>query len=245
MIYQYSKRKDGMKKLSIVIPIYNEQEILRTEIEKIVGEAETFLQSTDYEIVLVENGSTDETLSIAKELVSRYPQINLVSLPVAGYGNALKEGVSKSCGAYIAVFNIDFWDMDAVKKAFGLFENGQYDIVVCSKSMPGAHDLRPLSRRILNRTFNFALRILFRYPGTDTHGIKIFSREKAAPVFRQCKTNRDLLDTEFLIRANKAGLKIKEIPVTCEEKRKSVYGIFRHIPRIIQDFVLIFLDIYF
>jgi len=232
-------------KLSIVIPVYNEQEILKTEVENIIAEAETFLQSTDYEIVLVENGSTDKTAAIANELASRYPQIHLVSLKVALYGGALKAGVLKSGGTYIAVFNIDFWDMDAVKKAFALFEKNEYDIVVCSKSMQGAQDLRPFSRRILNRTFNFALRVFFRYPGTDTHGIKIFNREKAAPVFNQCKTNRDLLDTEFLVRANRAGLKIKEIPVICEEKRKSVYGIFRHIPRIIKDFIIIFADIYF
>ncbi|MBI2045853.1 MAG: glycosyltransferase [Parcubacteria group bacterium] len=237
--------KHDTKKLSIVIPVYNEQEILKTEIEKIIVAVETFLYRADYEIILVENGSTDNTVLIAKELASLYSQIRLISLPVAGYGNALKQGVLKSSGAYIAVFNIDFWDMDAVKKALVSFEKEQSDIVVCSKSMPGAHDLRPLSRRMLNRIFNFALRALFRYPGTDTHGIKIFNREKAAPVFSQCKTHRDLLDTEFLIRANRAGLKIKEIPVTCEEKRKSVYGIFGHIPRIIKDFVVIFFDIYF
>jgi glycosyltransferase involved in cell wall biosynthesis len=233
------------KKLSIVIPIYNEQEILKTEVESIIAEADTFLQNTDYEIVLVENGSTDKTAIIANELAKRYPQIHLISLAVAMYGGALKEGVLKSSGTYISVFNIDFWNMDAVKKAFTLFENDEYDIVVCSKSMQGSQDLRPLSRRILNRTFNFALRIFFRYPGTDTHGIKIFNREKAASVFGQCKTNRDLLDTEFLVRANRAGLKIKEIPVICEEKRASVYGIFRHIPRIIKDFIIIFVDIYF
>ncbi|MBI5005270.1 MAG: glycosyltransferase [Candidatus Lloydbacteria bacterium] len=237
--------KHDTKKLSIVIPVYNEQEILKTEIEKIIAEAGTFLQSSDYEIVLVENGSSDDTLSIAKKLASQYYQINPISLSVASYGNALKEGVSRSNGTYIAVFNIDFWDMDAVKKAITLFENEGCDIVVCSKSMEGALDKRPLSRRILKKIFNFALRMLFRYPGTDTHGIKIFNREKAAPVFSQCKTHRDLLDTEFLIRANRAGLKIKEIPVTCEEKRKSVYGIFGHIPRIIKDFVVIFFDIYF
>lgn len=232
------------KKISIVIPAYNEEELLEKELEKIISKTNEIIDSADYEIILAENGSSDNTLKIANKLSIRYAQIRVISLPMASYGNALKEGILKSKGEYLAVFNVDFWDIDAMKKALDIFLNENCDIVVCSKSMKGAQDLRPFSRRIITRIFGLMLRLLFGYRGTDTHGIKFFKREKVLSVVQQCLNNRDLFDTEFLIRAQKAGLAIKEIPIVCEEKRKSVYGLFGKTPRIIKDLILLFIYIH-
>ena len=233
-----------IKKISIVIPAYNEEELLEKELEKIISKTNGIIDRADYEIILVENGSSDDTLKIANKLLARYAQIYVISLPMANYGNALKEGILKSNGEYVTVFNVDFWDIEAMKKALDIFLNENCDIVVCSKLMKGAQDLRPLSRKIVTRAFNLMLRLLFGYHGTDTHGIKIFKKEKVLPVIQKCLNNRDLFDTELLVRSQKAGLAIKEIPIICEEKRKSVYGLFGKTPRIIKDLILLFIYVH-
>ncbi|MBI2627840.1 MAG: glycosyltransferase [Candidatus Niyogibacteria bacterium] len=232
------------KKISIVIPAYNEEELLERELEKIISKTNEVIENRNYEIVIVENGSTDKTLEIARELSARYPQIFVISLTIANYGSALKNGIFSSQGELVAVFNVDFWDVGAMKKALDILLNENCDIVVCSKSMKGARDLRPLLRRIVTRGFNLMLCLFFGYRGTDTHGVKFFKKEKILPIIKQCVNERDLLDTELLIRAQKAGLVIKEIPIVCEEKRKSVYGLFGKTPRILKDLILLFVSIH-
>lgn len=232
-----------LMKLSIIIPIHNEEEILEQEIRSLVSAMNELLQNSDYEITLVENGSLDNTLNIAKKLAAEYSTINVVSLQMPDYGKALKEGILYSRGQYVAVFNIDYWDIDATKKALSLFQDGGCDIVVCSKTMKGARDLRRSSRKIMTRVFNLSLRLLFKYQGTDTHGIKFLSRDKILPLVRQCWTSRAMFDTELLLRAQKEGLRISEIPATCIEKRKSVFGITNHIPRVLKDLVKLFVEL--
>lgn len=226
---------ENFKDISIVIPAYNEEEILMDEIRRLISELEKDIPGTSYEIVLSENGSTDSTPDIARELSEEFPVVRVISSQEANYGKALKKGIVESRGDIVVVFNADFWDVSALEKARRLLTSGT-DVVVCSKNLPGSHDKRPLFRRILTKIFNnIVLRVVFGYPGTDTHGIKMFRREKILPIVSACQTDRDLFDTEIILRSYKAGLRIQEIPITCEEKRASNYGIVRHMPRIAKD----------
>ena len=82
-------------KLSIVIPAYNEEEILETEIKMLILALDEAFKQLRYEVILVENGSTDHTKSIATSLALLYPQIKVISLPEGNYGNALN--IIKCC----------------------------------------------------------------------------------------------------------------------------------------------------
>jgi|SRR3989344_2026791 len=229
--------------LSVVIPIHNEEEILENEIRKLILAVNAAAGGRDYEVLLIENGSSDRTLDIAKRLAENYSQVRVVSMAKPGYGEAMKEGILQSEGKYAAIFNIDFWDAEALKKALFLFENEKNDIVVCSKAMKGAKDRRSSSRVMMNRIYNLFLRIFFNYRGTDTHGIKFLKLEPVIPVLKRCWTGAAMLDTELLLRAQDAGLKMSEIPVICEEKRKSVFGLPKHIPRVIKDTFALFVEL--
>lgn len=229
--------------LSVVIPVHNEEEILENEVKRLVPAVEKILNGQDYEVLLIENGSKDGTFGIANKLGDIFPAVRAISLPNPGYGEAMKEGIFQSRGKYAAIFNIDFWDTEAMKKAIFLFESQESDVVVCSKSMKGAEDRRSWSRVMMNRIYNLSLRILFNYRGTDTHGIKFFRVEPMVSILKRCWTGGAMLDTELLLRAQDAGLKMTEIPVVCEEKRKSVFGLPKHIPRVIKDTFALFVEL--
>jgi glycosyltransferase involved in cell wall biosynthesis len=232
-----------MKQLSIVIPIYNEEAILEQESEHIVAGMAAAFPDLDYELLLVENGSHDRTHQIAEELMKRHPRIRALHLPDAGYGPALKRGLLESAGEFVALFNIDFWDIQFIRKAFDLQKINGLDMVVGSKTMHGAEDTRPFVRRLITQTFNALLRGIFGFRGTDTHGMKLLRRDKMVPVIQACRTEREIFDTEFVMRAQAAGLKTEEIPVVCEEKRKTTYHIAKRIPRTAKDLLVLFFSL--
>jgi len=232
-----------MNYLSIIIPIHNEKEILEIETISLILALEKSIGRSDYEMILVENGSSDDTLNIARRLAKRNQQIKVLSMDKPDYGEAMKEGILQSKGLYSAVFNIDFWDVNALKTALGLMENEGKDIIVCSKTIKGSKDLRPLKRRFITRNFNFILRVFFSYKGTDTHGIKFFRTKVIIPIVKECFTGGGMFDTEVLLRAQYHGLQISEIPVVCveREKRKSFFKITKHGPKVLKDLFLLFI----
>ncbi len=229
-----------MKQLSIVIPVYNEEAILEKEIAELVIQMGQLLPDISYEIILVENGSFDRTRQITRELEQNYPVVRGVYLPSAGYGRALKQGLIESTGFYTVLFNIDFWDISFIRKALTIFKEKKVDMVVGSKVMSGAEDSRPWLRRLITRSFNRVLRLLFGFHGTDTHGMKVLVRDRMLPVVHECKTQREIFDTEFVLRAQLMGLTSEEVPVVCIEKRNTTYNIAKRVPRTIKDMITLF-----
>ena len=230
--------------LAIVIPIYNEEAILETEVVAMIKELDEQFRDA-YEVLLVENGSFDRTRQIAQALERQFPQVKTIYLPTAGYGRALKEGLMQSIEEFTVLFNIDFWNVPFVRKALDLQKEKNLDMVVGSKTALGAEDTRPFVRRAITRTFNWLLKKLFGFHGTDTHGMKLIVTEKIKPVVAACQTEREIFDTEFVLRAERAGLMSEEIPVVCQEKRKTTYRISKRIPRTVKDLFVLFFSIRF
>jgi glycosyltransferase involved in cell wall biosynthesis len=229
------------EKISIVIPVYNEGLILEKEINNFFQEIFHKLPSkyNDLELILVENGSTDNTLEIAKKLTSQFCQIRIAILDNPSYGKAIKYGLSIVSAKYVAIFNIDFWDINFLKQGMDLIIKNNADIVVASKTLKGSHDKRNFIRRLITRWFNLFLKFYFHYQGTDTHGLKIFEKKKLIPIINECLTERELFDTELMIKAQYKNLRIKELPITVIEKRKSTYGILKRICPTIKDLFII------
>lgn len=209
--------------ISIVVPAYNEEKLLPGFLKEVTS----YLEKTcpDYEIIIVENGSRDRTLEIAKDFAKKNSRVKVEHLAKPSYGKALIYGLKKASGDYLVVFNVDFWDerfIDLVKvNLLG------YDIVTGSKNLSGSSDRRPFSRRVVTRGFSFFLNIFLGYKGTDTHGIKTLRRSKVFPLIRKCRTQTGIFDSELLVRAQRAGLKILELPVEISEKRPNRFGIKR------------------
>jgi glycosyltransferase involved in cell wall biosynthesis len=217
--------------LSIVIPVHNEETILTSVVEGIIAQLSDM--SDAFELILYENGSSDNTLQLAHSLAAQYPQIVVHTNPRASYGMAIRNGILACQGERIVIFNADLWDIPFLRQSNRLLET--YDMVIASKGHPDSHDERPWNRRFITWSFNVVLQILFGFKGTDTHGMKAFKRAPIIPVIRECLTDGEIFDTEVILRGERAGLKVIEVPTVVEETRPSRYSLFARVPRTARD----------
>ena len=223
-----------MTPFSIVIPIHNEASILRECLSHLLKEFEAL--GAEHEIILCENGSTDDTWKIALDFQRRHPQIRSERLHTPNYGLALKHAISRCRHPAVLVFNIDFWSADFASQAIRLLD--QADMVIGSKVVPGAVDQRPMIRRIITRSFNAFLKMAFHFRGTDTHGMKAFRIAPLSDVLAACVTDHFILDTELVLRAHQNGLRIVEIPVCVSEIRHlSGWSLMKRTPQVIRNLV--------
>jgi len=219
--------------LSIVIPIYNEEAILHAAVLELLDRLSPFKES--YEIVLAENGSSDRTLDIALELSQKYPAVRFISIGEPNYGKALRAGVESARGALVICEEIDLCDTDFHRRAIDLLQTGTFDMVIGSKLLHGAKDERPYLRHAASLLYNGLLRVAVGFEGTDTHGLKAFRREALLPVVRACLVDRDVFASELVVRAYRAGLRVREIPVRVLEKRTPSINLTRRVPNVLKN----------
>lgn len=230
----YTPKKPGQAPaVSIIIPIYNEEEILESAVREIIKEADKL--QMDYELLLCENGSSDRTVEIAKHVSKIYSQVRVEQYPEPNYGKALELGILNANGRNIVCFEIDFWDAEFIQISESLLK--KYDAVVGSKQAKGARDRRPFIRRMITFGFNLFLRLFFGFRGTDTHGIKAFRRDKAVDIAKNCKTDKDIFATELILRMERTGYYMCEIPLEIEEKRPPSIKIFKRVPSTIKNLI--------
>jgi glycosyltransferase involved in cell wall biosynthesis len=219
--------------VSIVIPVYNEEGILRGSVLELKEKLARFGWS--YELLLCENGSRDRTVEIGKELEAEHAQVRLLSVGAPNYGLAMKIGISEARGRYVICDEIDLLDTEFYARAMALLERSDTDLVVGSKAMVGSNDQRPLFRRAATRVYNGLLRAVCRYPGTDTHGLKAFRRDALLETARRCRLDRDVFASEFVIRAHREGKKVVEIPFAVREKRPPSINLIKRVPHVLKS----------
>lgn len=219
--------------LSIVIPVYNEEGILHASVIDLISRLDEL--DFSYEILLAENGSHDRTVAIGEELSQKHPQVSIRSLGAPDYGLALKEGIERARGEIVICDEIDLCDTDFYQGALAVLEADEADMVVGSKVMEGAEDRRPLMRHAATLVINGLLRALVGFHGTDTHGLKAFRRERLLDTVSHCQLTRDLFASEFVIRAEREGKRVTEIPVHIVEKRPPSINLTKRVPKVLRD----------
>lgn len=230
--------------VSIVIPIYNEAEILRGSVGELQRGLET-IGLAAYEILLAENGSRDATAALAAELAAGDARIRTFSCAQPNYGAALREGIERARGVLVVCEEIDLCDVGFHARALELLRAGVAELVIGSKAMRGAEDRRPLWRRVATRGYNGLLRVTLGFSGTDTHGLKAFKREALVPVVERCVVGHDVFASELVIRAERDGVRVREIPVTLAEKRAPSVHLLRRVPRVLHNLLRLMLAIHF
>jgi glycosyltransferase involved in cell wall biosynthesis len=219
--------------LSIVIPVYNEEGILRGSVLELEDKLRRFGWS--YELLLCENGSRDRTVEIGKEIEAEHPEVRLLSTGQPNYGLALKTGILAARGDFVICDEIDLCDTDFYQRALMLLEADQADLVIGSKVMSGADDRRPMMRHAATLVINGMLRVLVGFHGTDTHGLKAFRREALLETARRCVLDRDVFASEFVIRAHREGKKVVEIPFAVREKRPPSINLVKRVPHVVKS----------
>jgi glycosyltransferase involved in cell wall biosynthesis len=225
-------------RISIVIPIYNEQAILHAA----VVDLRERLKPTGwtYEIILAENGSKDQTIEIAQQLATKYAdpsdgQVRVMSLGEPNYGKAMKQGILLARGELVICDEIDLCDTDFHRRAIEILETGEADLVIGSKLIMGANDDRPMLRHAASSAYSSMLRLVLGFRGTDTHGLKAFRRVALLDTVRACLVDKDVFASEFVIRADRGGIKIKEIPIRVIEKRPPSINLFKRVPNVLKS----------
>ncbi len=224
--------------ISIVIPIYNEQAILHAAVVDLRERLKPL--GWRYEIILAENGSKDRTIQIGHELADKYAgesdgQVKIISLGEPNYGKALKQGILLARGNLVLCDEIDLCDTEFHKRAIDMLQTGGADMVIGSKLAVGAADERPMIRHAASVAYSTLLKVLLGFRGTDTHGLKAFRRLALLDVVRACLVDKDVFASEFVIRADRAGIVIKEIPVQIIEKRPPSINLFKRVPNVMKN----------
>jgi glycosyltransferase involved in cell wall biosynthesis len=216
--------------VSVVMPAHNEEQLLGRTLDDVA--TALLARALTFELLVVENGSTDGTLAAARTVASARPQVQVVTRPIADYGAAMRNGILEASGAVVVVFDVDYYDPAFVDRVLPeLTRPDGPAIVVGSKRAPGTRDTRPWPRRAITAGFSVVLRVGFGLRVSDTHGMKAMRRAAVEPIAQRCRFGTDLFDTELVLRADRAGLTITEVPVTVEELRPARTPIARRILR--------------
>ncbi len=219
--------------LSIVIPVFNEERILVESVEELRrGEA---LLGWPFELVLAENGSTDRTRALCEELARGAPNVRVVSVGEPNYGLALRTGILAAQGELVACEEIDLCDTEFHARAVELLRTTDAALVIGSKLAEGADDSRPWQRHVASLAYTALLRAALGFRGTDTHGLKVFRRSALAPILEACVIDKDVFASELVVRAARAGLVVRELPVCVREKRPPTVKLLRRVPRVLRD----------
>jgi glycosyltransferase involved in cell wall biosynthesis len=212
---------------TVVVPIYNEASFIPMALPALTRQMDGL--GNPYRILLVENGSTDETAAVAKETAGDAP-VTVMSLPNPDYGAAMRAGFLAAEGDWVVNFDIDYFSADFLER---VLETSGADVVIGSKRDPDSEDRRPFIRRVATRVFNLLLRTILNSKVSDTHGMKAFRSGLVHELVPLVKSTQDLFDTELVIRAERGGYRIEEVPVTVEEIRTAKSSLIKRVPRTI------------
>jgi len=201
--------------LSLITPAYNEEARIASTLDRV----DAYLRSTgrSWEIVVVDDGSTDGTLDAARGWAAGREEVRIVTYaPNMGKGYAVRQGVFASRGQYIAFSDVDLSaPIEEMSKLFEAIDQG-YDIAIGSRAVKGARIPvhQPLYRELGGKGLNLIIQAL-AVPGIhDTQcGFKLFRGEVAREVFSRAFLNGWDFDVEVLYLARKLGYRIAEVAV--------------------------------
>jgi glycosyltransferase involved in cell wall biosynthesis len=225
-----------MRECSVVIPVHNEAPYIEKFILRFWDNLGN-LRKKLVEIRLVENGSTDNSLQVCHHLAEKLPNIIVAHhIPQASYGEAIKQGMLFAEGRIVAILECDFLDIAFLSRSIRIIEEDKGDFVLASKRHPDSIDRRAISRRLLTYLFNTCLRLSFRFPIRDTHGLKTLRAETARHLCKIAITGGEIFQTEIVLLAYKLGFRILELPIRIDEQRSSSISVLRRVPKVIPFF---------
>lgn len=200
---------------TVMIPVHNEAGKISTALNVLT----TYLRgiSDSFSILLIENGSTDRTVEEVKIAAIEHRNIECVFLPKAGLGNALCQGIRQAKNEYLIYLPIDLSvSLDFVRDSLSLLNKN--DIVVGSKRLHEATDHRPIARRVMSICYHLLTRMLLGTKITDTTCVKAYRKSRVLPLLDEIRLY-SIFETELLVRAERAGLKVAERRIHVTDRR--------------------------
>lgn len=221
-------RRSSVFTIDVVIPVLNEAHVLSHS----VATVRQFLRENFadcWRVVIVDNGSTDGTDKVARELSEKFGDVSFVHLIQRGRGRALRSAWMQSNADVVCYMDVDLsTDLSALPVLINAIVNESYDISVGSRLMKGAQVKRCLKREIISHLYNlFVKMVLFTRFSDAQCGFKAVSREVVTRIVPRIEDQSWFFDTELLVLAEKQGYRIKDIPVVWNEDDDSRVKIVR------------------
>ena len=222
---------DDQAMISIVMPAHNEEGYLESAVTSVViGLPES---GGDFEARDIgETGPRTAPSMSPKLSPHHFRKLSVIQSAAADYGLALKRGFLAAKGDIVANFDVDMVDLGFLDRALELMRDTDVAIVIGSKRGQGADDQRNLARKAISTVFSASPAPRIRLEGQrHTHGLKAMRRAPLVQVVNQCRFGEDIFDTELVLRAERSGMVLGEVPVVVSEVRPPRTPIARRIPR--------------
>ncbi|NYT06054.1 MAG: glycosyltransferase family 2 protein [Methanomicrobiales archaeon] len=199
--------------ISAVIPVYNDRDALARAIPASI---EALAAITDaFELIIAEDGSTDGSADLVRGWEERDARVRLLHADERlGRGRALERAFAGASGSIVCYYDVDLaTSMEHLPALVGAIRDG-YDIATGSRLLPRSDAVRTPSRNVASRAYNFLVRLVLKSRLYDHQcGFKAFSRARLLPLLSRVAAPHWFWDTEVLVRAQREGYRIAEIPV--------------------------------
>ena len=199
-------------KLTVIIPIRNEEFLIK----KIVDQLQSKLKILSYEIIFINDFSTDNTVKVTKELIKTKPKINIYDNKRKGLGGAITEGVNNATGEAICIMMSDLSDsIDDLEKYYNIIKDEDVDAVFGSRFIEGSKIIDyPKKKLILNRIFNIITKLLFISDYNDfTNAFKIYRKNALLKTFPLVSESFNIF-LELPLKIISRKMKYKIIPIS-------------------------------
>ncbi len=199
--------------VTAIIPVFNDRTALAAAIPASVAVLETI--APGFEIIIAEDGSTDGSADLVRELAGDDKRIRLLhSDERLGRGKALNRAIAAAGSPVVCYYDVDLaTDMQHLEELIGAIRNGA-DIATGSRLLPASDTRRTGGREIASRGYNFLVRLILGSRVCDHQcGFKAFNRERIEKILPLITSGHWFWDTELLVRCQKAGYRVAELPV--------------------------------
>ena len=220
-------RQTQILTLEVVVPVYNEQVSLGPCIHRLHAYLSDQLRYP-FRITIADNASTDDTLAIAQDLAGLFDEVRVVHLPEKGRGGALKAVWGTSQAQVLAYMDVDLsTDLAALLPLVAPLISGHSDVAIGTRLARGARVTRGPKREFVSRSYNLLLRGTLGARFSDAQcGFKAIRSDAAAQLLPLVEDTGWFFDTELLVLAQRAGLRIHEVPVDWVDDPDSRVDIF-------------------
>lgn len=217
-----------------MVPAFNEEKDLRNNI-KVVYKYLTELVNTNFEILIIENGSTDSTAEIAIKLDKEFTNVRSFSLEKASLGEAYRFGINKASCDMITAYPVDLaFSLDFIGKAFKFI--AKYPVILGIRYHQESENERPFIRILISKLHTFLVNLLFHTEFNDIDCLKAYKSNVGKNLVKYTSAKGPFIEVELIYLIEKLGIKYREIPINHIEKEiaRHPYYIFRSI---IQNFI--------